>query len=543
MKYLFFLLSFLISCPVIKAQDLPKTDISIIDKKLSEVAKNPTFDRGQEKVLLEIKKESEKAGYNSGILESVNYLMKLYFDQGRYKEAVKIGNGIKKIIPDRPTSQNKRASSSIFRRRALALSYLGFYEEGLKDFKTAIRYAESIDHDDEKLYQLSLCYENITIYYNNKQFENKKYRDSIAYYHEKSLGKLLQIRDGNPIISRSLKYDQIAFNDLRLGIFYLEQIDAKGSIESAEKYLLEALKIHKNQTYQIPATNKILLLNQLSWLYLEKKDHETSIDYAKDALALEKHHQDPYHRVESYEFLASSYTEIGEKEKAAAYMRKYSSLKDSLSIMEKNNINEPLKQVVSDIDSTHKKNTRNQYVLITGIVSALALTALFLWRRQNRLVHKRYDALIAKLTYNKEESIPANEDANHKEGRPAAVITDDLSKALLQKLEKFEKSEKYLRKDISAAWLANHLDTNTKYLSEGIKTHRDHNFSDYINGLKINYIVNKLYENPVYRKYKISYLSEECGYATPQVFRSSFKKQTGITPSYFIKGLEHEDIP
>lgn len=539
MKYLLFILYFLVSVSTIKAQSSEEKEILAIDKKLDEVLKNPTNNPQQEKLLLEIKKESEESGYNQGALRSIDYLMKLYSNQGRYKEAVKIGNVIKGIIPDATSSKEKRIISSIFRRKGLALSNFGFLEEGMKDFKTAISYAEKIEDNDQKLYNLSLCYENITLYYGIKQFENKKYRDSIIYYHKKSLEKALQISDENPIISQSLKYDQIAFNDIRMGIFYLEQIDnnTKANPDLAEKHLIQALKIHKNKAYQIPVINRITLLNQLSWLYMEKKDYKNSISYAKRALNLEKQHKDPYHRVESFEFLANSYTEIGEKEQSAIYMREYASLKDSLSIMEKNNTKEPLKQIVSEIDNTHKKTTKNQFILIIGIVLIAIILTVFLWRRQKKLIHKKYDALITKISH-KEESMLVNEEA--KEPKTLPSITDDALKALLQKLEKFEKSEKYLRKDISVAWLANHLDTNAKYLSEGIKTHRDHNFSNYINGLKINYIINKLYENTIYREYKINYLAEECGFATPRVFLNAFKKETGITPSYFIKELQSE---
>ncbi|NHQ67331.1 helix-turn-helix transcriptional regulator, partial [Elizabethkingia miricola] len=46
-----------------------------------------------------------------------------------------------------------------------------------------------------------------------------------------------------------------------------------------------------------------------------------------------------------------------------------------------------------------------------------------------------------------------------------------------------------------------------------------------------------LYNNPLYREYKISYLAEECGYSSHQVFITAFRKETGMTPSYFIKQL------
>jgi len=119
-------------------------------------------------------------------------------------------------------------------------------------------------------------------------------------------------------------------------------------------------------------------------------------------------------------------------------------------------------------------------------------------------------------------------------------ITDETSTAILKKLAKFENSDKYLRKDINLTWLANNLNTNTKYISEVIKIHRNKNFNNYINGLRIEYIIQKLSQNPVYREYKITYLAEECGYASPQVFVIAFKKESGVTPSYFIDQLKAE---
>lgn len=119
------------------------------------------------------------------------------------------------------------------------------------------------------------------------------------------------------------------------------------------------------------------------------------------------------------------------------------------------------------------------------------------------------------------------------------AISAETYNSILKRISKFEKSEKFLRKDINLTWLSNHLNTNTKYLSEVIKSHTGKNFNGYINGLRIRYIINKLTEMPVYRDYKISYLAEECGYGSPQVFAIAFKRETGVTPSYFIEQFKN----
>jgi AraC-like DNA-binding protein len=91
---------------------------------------------------------------------------------------------------------------------------------------------------------------------------------------------------------------------------------------------------------------------------------------------------------------------------------------------------------------------------------------------------------------------------------------------------------------MSLALLAAHFDTNTKYLSEVINTHKGKNFNSYINELRINYIIDKLKSNRTYLQYKISYLAEESGFSSHSSFATVFKSVTGISPTVFIDLLK-----
>ncbi|KUY29509.1 helix-turn-helix domain-containing protein [Elizabethkingia ursingii] len=121
-------------------------------------------------------------------------------------------------------------------------------------------------------------------------------------------------------------------------------------------------------------------------------------------------------------------------------------------------------------------------------------------------------------------------------------LSSDLEKTLLKKIHFFESSEKFLKKNITLSYLSHVFNTNPKYLSTFIKLHRERSFNSYINYLRINYIIQKLCGNPIYREYKISYLAEECGYASSQVFICAFRKETGTTPILFITNLKNQMI-
>jgi len=534
------------------AQSTP-AEAAIYDK-LKKLALIPNKDpKQEEKLLLQLKAESEKLGYDNGILQSGDLLMRLYGLQSRNKEVLTLGDQLKKIAINKQDTYGYIAN--IYRKNALTLGYLGLDDASLKDFKSAIKYANTIKDNDKKLYHLSLCYQNIGLHYKLKRFENTKLRDSLLGTYKKSLELVKQISDDSKTVTKDLKYDQIAFTDMCLGMFYLvEGSTEKGSLELAEKYLMEGLQIYQDKKYNTPPDNKIMMLNQVSWLYMEKKDYQKSIDYAKQALELEKRFKDPYHRVESFEFLADSYREVNNKEKSKLYMEKYTFLKDSLAYVDKSEADATMKKMVKEVETENKENSKKQWI-ITGVLALLAgLITVILWRRKNKALRRKYEQMMVKLKNDEavlaEETIEETEDqdvesesnndlqaATNKNAIPA-----DTKERILKRLAAFEKSEKFLKKDLTVGSLAAQLNTNTKYLSEAIKNNRSQNFNNYINSLRINYIVHKLYNEPKYREYKISYLAEECGYASSQVFVIAFKKINGLTPSYFIQNLKDDQV-
>lgn len=111
----------------------------------------------------------------------------------------------------------------------------------------------------------------------------------------------------------------------------------------------------------------------------------------------------------------------------------------------------------------------------------------------------------------------------------------------MSSLQEFETGTLFTNRNISLAYLAGHINTNTKYLSRVINLHKQKDFNGYINELRVNYIMERLRKDPLWRKYKISTLAEEAGFSSHSKFAAVFKSLTGISPSLFIQYLE-EDI-
>lgn len=120
------------------------------------------------------------------------------------------------------------------------------------------------------------------------------------------------------------------------------------------------------------------------------------------------------------------------------------------------------------------------------------------------------------------------------------VMSAETEQKLLSGLNEFEKAHLYLDKNLSLTSLASNLATNSKYLSYIIKTHKQADYSTYVNELRVDYIIEKLKNNPEWRQYKISVLAETAGFTSHSQFAAVFKMLKGLSPSAYIRYLAAE---
>lgn len=87
--------------------------------------------------------------------------------------------------------------------------------------------------------------------------------------------------------------------------------------------------------------------------------------------------------------------------------------------------------------------------------------------------------------------------------------------------------------------MAKKLNTNTAYLSQYFNQVMQKTFSEYTQELRIQYVLQKLVDAPYFRKYTLQAIAEEVGYKDAKTFVRVFKKQTGLSPNYYIEKLEN----
>ena len=123
------------------------------------------------------------------------------------------------------------------------------------------------------------------------------------------------------------------------------------------------------------------------------------------------------------------------------------------------------------------------------------------------------------------------------------IIKPEIIESVSKKLEKFEDGNTFLDKDFNLNKMAAFVDCNTRYTSRIISETRKKKYIDYIDDLRIDYIVNRLKTENKYRNYTIKALTEEAGFKSPQKFKEAFRKSTELNPVYFIRELKKQSQP
>lgn len=512
-----------------------------IDKEISlnkNSSKNPREDLY---LFLKINKDSKSINYKEGIIASAKKLMILYHSTGDDEKSIEYSQELEKQAKE--INDNESVSTALI-QRATDFSSLGLSDESYKELQNAKYYVNKITDANKKHYHMSLVYQGLAAGY---YVPKKANQDTVLSYFNKSLEEVKQISDDkNNIKQTEEKYDMISYLYMNLGMYYAMMHQPK-RLDLAEEYLQNSLSTLNNRKFTEIKANKIPILNYLGNFYSEQNKNTEAIDYARQVIKLEKTQKSPAARVSAYATLANSYEAMKNKDSTIKYMSLYTNLSDSLAHITKISTDKAIKKISSKQDKVHKDNELKIIIISCIFFLLLVVSGWFFWKRNQNKIHKKYKIVIENIKNEaKEREVKTDVDLlpemENKITESSMKISQDTTSSLLFKLSKFEKSERYLKKDISLPSLAGSLNTNTRYLSELIKQHRGKNFNNYINGLRIQYISNKLYADPIFREYKISYLAEFCGFSSREVFAVIFKKETGVTPSYFISQLKKENM-
>jgi AraC-like DNA-binding protein len=285
---------------------------------------------------------------------------------------------------------------------------------------------------------------------------------------------------------------------------------------------------------------KIQVWNEIAKNYFYQQNYSKAIEYALNAEKMLVKLDNIYLLENTTEILVLSYLALNKEEKYKLFNAKLLTIKTEIEKEEEEALNTVYNLINSEYQTNYSlKKTDFTKKLYLSIGLFLLFSIIF-----GFVVYKKY-AYKKRLTEIFSYLKVTNKNILSKVEKKEVIskknsIPAETEQQILNKLKKFESSLKYTNKDISLAVLAGNFETNTKYLSEIINQHYHINFNTYINKLRVNFIIEKLRNEPNFCNYKISYLAELSGFSSHSSFATVFKSISGISPITFIDILKNE---
>jgi len=423
-------------------------------------------------------------------------------------------------IQDENVSIPTKVEVCLLKAQLLRILYLD--KQSTKYLSEAENLTTQITNDKEKKhFQFLVALESV-----NMKLNRRKNSEAL-HLIEALRSRFTDFLDENKTLQMKLLLaKEVAYS--QLGEFNL----ATQSIDSAFA-LLEVNSINN-------LNQKGFIYNELGNLYLQKKEFVKSEETLFVALRYAEIIDNPVLKMQINRGLAISYLATNQKNKYKVYNEEFLLLSNNVELMEQESVNTVFnliaKQNEDVVLAKKTENTRYQNLLLFGLLFILTVVAFVLLKNQTR--KKRLKEIIKYLEVSRNQFNKTKPKKRKQTKR--IVIPEETEKAILLKLKKFENSQKFLNKEMSLAVLAGQFETNTKYLSEIINKHYNDNFNTFINKLRLNYIINKLKNEPSYINYKISFLAEESGYSSHSSFATVFKSIIGMSPATFINLIKEE---
>ncbi|MEA1784596.1 helix-turn-helix domain-containing protein [Arenibacter sp. GZD96] len=332
-----------------------------------------------------------------------------------------------------------------------------------------------------------------------------------------------------------------------------------GQFEMAQKQIGLGLNIAYANNYRFRIPRGLTIQAEL---YLKQGKTSKAIAYFEKSIdAAENINAFDVIKTNS-KIVAKLFAQSKQPEKSKEYADLYRIINDSLYTNERlqRTIILEAKRYIKDISLKKKEleyqngiqranlNTLKIFFILFLVLFGVGLFSYLKVKKKNKLLYQRTVELVnLQITQNRKlngdlkvSTANSKKVSKVKIVDPNKSIDEDIKEIILTKLEKLESKHFFLEPNCNLYQLADTLKTNPKYLSQVINQEKNTNFNNYINGLRINYLLPKLIENLEFRNSKLTYIAFTIGYNNLNTFNDAFKKRLGILPSYFIKELNND---
>ncbi|WP_343613198.1 AraC family transcriptional regulator [Flavobacterium sp.] len=395
---------------------------------------------------------------------------------------------------------------------------------------------------------------------NRKSNINVSLGSSYENYFIKNLDKKILLDSAEYFYKRAINYSQnFADNKITAKLSLGNIYNWKGDYKAAEKTYYDIL-LYSRQNNQ-PDLTCVANYN-LGDIYFTTKKYDKAIVFFKkcDSLAeITKSNNIDFLKSNYYQ--AKIYNLMKEPELAykhsKIYLDNYEQFQtklnhEALEVNYKLGVNDLTEEMVViqekyRYDVFLNKALKVFYVLlVVGIVFLLIKNI-----KDKNKAHKKMNALIEEFKANIEkknnpelalvevhdEEVFETEEIHLKKENINLSIDEAKENKIVEKLLALENKLEYLNADFTLPYVAKKIKTNTTYLSYVVNKRFGKSFGEYSNELKINYVINEMITNHMYRKYSTQAIAESVGFKNAVSFAKSFRKRTGVSPAQFANNI------
>lgn len=492
------------------------------------------------------------------VAQSCHMLGEIYFDEGRYNNALEI------LIQGLNISQNckdKQLTPTFY--FLIGNIYSSSFEQ---DFEKAINcynkgyeiYKRQNIKDTETEYKLV---KNLAVTYN---YLNQN--DSAKKYYNMAIG-LTQQKDTLKNFQNNIIRGLILANDDK----YHEAANVMLScIEQIRGYSRERILL-------------CTLYEELYNLYKKTGNTDSTLYYLDKCNELAMENNMPYLVIQNMKVYSDVYEKKNDMKKSLEYKDKYLSLSDSIFnqrefnriknsqyIFEKEQHDKEISILNLEKDKKDLQIRLQRQALAITVAGIIALTVFLLvlyiqkkklaaaykniFNVNNEIVEseKHYKKLVAQYEQKLEEmarTAPAEqtdtvEDSSQQQEKQYAgtSVSKEKKQELLEAINRImTTTEEYCQPDFSLDKLALLVNSNSAYVSQAINETYRKNFSAFLNEYRIKEARARLADFDKYGNYTIRAIYESVGYRSNSTFINSFKNIVGITPSTFQKMVKEEN--
>ncbi len=433
---------------------------------------------------------------------------------------------------------------------------IALINEGVGNYQLAIRNLKQlndfIDQNESVFTKEQLL--------NYKSNVNTSLGSSYESYYMKNVSKKHLLDSAEFFYKRAINYSQnFAENKTKAKLSLGNIYNWKGDYKNAEKtyYDVVFLSSQNNQKDILCVANY-----NLGDVYFTTKKYDKALVFFKKCDSLSE-----ITKVNEIDYLKSNFYQakiynIQKKPELAykhsrIYLDNYEKFEAKLNT-EALEVN--YKQGVDDLTDemvSIEKKYKNEVFLSRGlkvfyVLLFVAIVFLLIKNiRDKNKAHKKMNALIEEFKANIEkknnsEIVPEEileeemfelEEIHLKKENVTLSIDEAKENKIVEKLLALENKLEYLNADFTLSYVAKKIKTNTTYLSYVVNKRFGKSFGEYSNELKINYVINEMITNHMYRKYSTQAIAESVGFKNAVSFAKSFRKRTGVSPAQFANNI------